>query len=105
MDLHGHPQSRAGGSDMVLSEATIWRPPMTTGEMAKCINAILGSEVYSDRTIRAEIDAGHLRAVVNTRRVRRRSIRVTEGEFIRWAESVLHAEEATRLRQSLAHAS
>lgn len=82
-----------------------WRPPMTTGEMAKCINAILQSEVHTSKTIRAEVDAGNIRAARDVRRGSRRLIRVTEDEFIRWAEGVLHAEEATRLRQSLAKAS
>lgn len=80
-------------------------PPMTTGEIAECINAILGAKVYTDKTIRAEIDMGHIRAARNVRRAKRRSITVTEDEFLRWAADVLRADDLCRLRESLAKAS
>lgn len=76
------------------------RPALTTGEMADLINAILGAAVYDSRTILAEIDAGRIRAFnVGTRQARRP--RVTEGEFLRWAQQVLHADEIARLRARL----
>lgn len=75
--------------------------PLTTGEIAKLVNAAVGSRVYNDRTIRAEIDAGYLRAARNSFRAKRRSILVTEHEFLRWATDTLGAEEYQRLLCSM----
>jgi len=75
-------------------------PPLTTGEVAAQMNAILESRVYDGRAIRAEIDSGRLRAVIGTRPTRRR-LRVTEAEFLRWAALVLHDDELRRLRRQL----
>lgn len=62
---------------------------MTTVEVADQINMVLGARAYTDRTIRAEIDCGALIACRNAKRRSRRSILVTETEFLRWAAKVL----------------
>ena len=89
----------------VAREAPLPRS-LTTGEMADLINQILQAVVYDDRAIRAEIDAGRIRAIpigLGLRRARR--LKVTPEEFLRWAGQVLHAEELIRLQAQLDRAS
>ncbi|MGE3703765.1 MAG: hypothetical protein AB7I13_00735 [Vicinamibacterales bacterium] len=82
------------------------RRALSTGEVADLMNAVLRSEVYSPGLIRAEIDAGRIRAVhVGAGRRYRRRVRVTEEDFLQWAAAVLRADEVQALRASLAQAS
>lgn len=89
-----------------MSHAGRHRPALTTGEVAELMNAVLQSEVFDHRSIRAEIDAGRIRAFpVGAGAKHRRRVRIPEAEFLAWAASVLRAEEVQALRSSLARAS
>lgn len=80
---------------------------LSTGEVAAQINLALGSRVYAHRHIRAEIDAGRLRAYPLGRgRVGARPrFRVRVDDFLAWAGAVLHQDDMARLRASMPSAS
>lgn len=91
---------------MIVRASTALQRPLSTGEMAELINQILQAAVYSDRLIRAEIDAGRIRAFeVGGGQRRRRRVRVTPDDFLAWARQVLHDEELARLQAALPRAS
>lgn len=80
--------------------------PLSTVEIAALVNGILQSSVYDDRAIRAEIDAGRLRAFEVGRGLRRRRrLRVPVDEFLRWAGRVLREDEIARLQSCVGKAS
>jgi hypothetical protein len=79
--------------------------PLTTGEVAAQMNAILGARCYTARHIRAEIAAGRLQAVRYQRRAVRLSIVVAPADMLAWAATVLRASECAKLRASLGLAS
>lgn len=76
------------------------RPALTTGQVAAQLNAAIGSRVFDDRVVRAEVDRGRLRAFVAPRDQRRR-IRVTEAALLEWAAACLSKAELVALRGGL----
>jgi len=88
-----------------IDDQALRRRPLTTQEMADLVNAILDSEVFDARAIRAEIDTGRIRAFPIGAGRKKRRLRVTVVDFLQWARQVLRDEEVQRLRHSLAEAS
>lgn len=81
------------------------RRPLSTGEMADLVNAILNAQVYDARAIRAEIDTGRIRAFPVGAGQKKRRLRVRVDDFLAWARQVLHDDEVQRLQSSLERAS
>lgn len=77
-------------------------PALTTGEIARRLNQVLGVRCYTRRDIRLEVDAGRLPMLRPTRRAERKPILVHPHALLVWAASELSADDLARLRQVLA---